>query len=142
MSDDKSLNQPEPSGEPSDYYVSAPVEIPTPEQMTVKLVPFHQVTKWDEARSDGQIWFSVLFALIGAILGILGEWFTSPQLEITRPSIVLTVVLIALGVPIFLMACCRYKRRADRIKKDMEETGVILSEIVERIRANQQRQTS
>ena len=115
-----------PSEKASEYYITAPVEIPTREQMTVKLVPMHLMTRLEEARSDEQFWGAVFWAVVGAILGVVCNWVTSDPIDITRPSLVVMAVFVAIGFLTFFGGVRKYQSRAQNIKSEVTQAGVNL----------------
>jgi hypothetical protein len=108
--------------------INAPVEVPTPEQMKVKLVPSHLLIWLEETRSDENRWSSVGWAFIGAILGIVINWITADQIQITRPA---AVVIIAFGIiaALAFFASHQYGRRAGAVRADIMSTGLKKSEM-------------
>lgn len=103
--------------------VYAPIEMPTPEQMKVKLVPSHLLNRMEETRSDETHWHSVAWAFVGAILGVIVNWATSSQIEITRPAIVVIATFAVVSILSFI-AAKRYSDRAKDIRTEMLNAGV------------------
>lgn len=126
MSEDTFHNQPAPSKKASEYYFTAPVEIPTREQMKVKLVPVHLVNRLEEARSDEHFWGAVFWAVMGAILGIICNWATSDPIKITRPSLVVMALFAAIGLLTFVGGVRKYQDRAKGIQLEVIQAGVTL----------------
>lgn len=65
---------------------SAPILIPSQDQLAVDLVPANLVYQLEEYRSDQMRWEAVMWAFIGAILGIIVNWITNDPIQITRIS--------------------------------------------------------
>jgi hypothetical protein len=107
--------------------VTAPVELPTQEQMKVKLVPLHLLTRFEESRSDEQYWGSVFWALFGTIAGAVIAWVTADPINITIPSIIVVGIVTVIAVIIF-MSYRKYKSRADDLRKEIASMGEIVSE--------------
>lgn len=122
MNDDQSLAQVEPSQRPSDYY--APVELPTPEQMKVRLVPSHLLTRLEETRSDENRWSNIAALFIGAALGFISDFAISGQ-KCSDLSLAAKVVLIVfvIGIAFAAMEYRRYRNRAEFAWKEMMEIG-------------------
>jgi len=121
MSDGTSHNHPVPSEKASEYYITAPVEIPTREQMTVKLVPLHLMTRLEEARSDGKFWGAVFWAVVGAFFGIVCNWVTSDPINITTCSLVVMAILVVVGSLTFFGGVRKYHSRAQSIKAEVTQ---------------------
>jgi hypothetical protein len=120
-------NEVAPTGDTDAFTVTAPVELPTQEQMKVKLVPLHLLTRFEEARSDEQYWGSVFWTLIGIILGAVIAWLASDPIRITIPSLVIVLIIVALAV-ITCQAFRKYKSRADYIRTEIAAMGEIVSD--------------
>jgi len=70
---------------------SAPVVLPSPEDITVYMVPLSDVQKYQDSISDAS-WASFFLALfIGGIMGILVNWVTS--LSINKLSLIFLAIL-------------------------------------------------
>ena len=124
MSDDKSLNQPEPSREPSDYYLTAPVEIPTPEQMKVKLVPSHLLTRLEETRSDETRWITIASTFGGALLGFIIDFAISGQkLSGISPAAIVVIIAFVIGLILAAIETWRHWSRAKLVRKEMMQIG-------------------
>jgi hypothetical protein len=67
--------------------LKAPIIFPTPEDLTVKLVPSHLLDQLEEYRTDETTVFLLIGVFFGAILGILVNWATNPQYHFTLISI-------------------------------------------------------
>jgi hypothetical protein len=78
--------------------LKAPILIPALDDLAVPLVPSDWVYRLEEYRSDETIAFILVGLFGGAILGILGNWATNPQFEITRISFILMLLFFLLGV--------------------------------------------
>lgn len=126
MSDGTSHNHLVPPEKAGEYYIVAPVEIPTPEQMTVKLVPLHLMTRLEVARSDGQFWGAVFWAVVGALFGIVCNWATSDPINITTCSLVVMAILVVVGSLTFFGGVRKYHSRAQSIKAEVTQAGVNL----------------
>lgn len=102
--------------------ITAPVEIPAPNQMKVKLVPSHLLKHMEETRADENQWYSVAWAFVGAILGVIVNWVTSNQIEITRPALVVMATFAIVSFLAFKTAR-RYANRAEIIRNEMMNSG-------------------
>lgn len=98
--------------------ISAPVSIPKREDMAVSLVPVDIVYRLEEYRSDQQYWESTMWALVGAILGVVVNWSTSEPLVISKMSVIILIMLLVFSF-ITLSSALKYRKRADRIKERM-----------------------
>jgi hypothetical protein len=98
--------------------ISAPVSIPKREDMTVSLVPADIVYRLEEYRSDQQHWESIMWTLVGAILGVLVNWATSDPLVVSKVSVIILVIFFVF-TSIALTSAIRYRRRAEKMKERM-----------------------
>jgi len=126
MGNNTSHNRSSLSEKDSEYYFTAPVEMPSREQMRVKLVPLHLVNRLEEARSDERFWGAVFWTVLGAILGIICNWVTSDPIIISRASLVVMAILIVVGVLSCWGGVSKYKARAESIKLEVTQAGVNL----------------
>lgn len=127
MSDLYLPNESAPTGDTGAFTVTAPVELPTQEQIKVKLVPLYLLTRFEEVRSDEQYWGSVFWTLLGTILGAVITWLASDPIRITIPSLVIVLIIAVLAVITFL-AFKKNKSRADNIRNEIASIGEIVSE--------------
>lgn len=103
--------------------ITAPVEIPTAEQMTVKLVPAHLLSRLEEARADESRWTSVGWAFIGSSLGVVTNWVTSEQTIVTRASLAVIVTFVIVSALAFV-AARQFSRRASNVREEMLSGGM------------------
>lgn len=80
--------------------LTAPIVMPTPEDMQIRLVPTHWLERLEEYRADEANAKAIALLFCGAILGILINWATSEQFIVTRFSVVLILLfgLLAAGL--------------------------------------------
>ncbi len=97
---------------------TAPIRLPSRESIAVQLGPLNLVDRLEEYQSDENLGHTLLGIFLGAVLGILGTWFTTPEVPISPFSIILIVVfiVIAIGIGIWLY---RIKRRKRNVKADI-----------------------
>ena len=77
-------------------HITAPVLLPSVELMSVRLVPTHMLERLEEYRSD-ESGYSLLTGLFGgATLGVIINWFTSQDINISPYSIILLITMIFL----------------------------------------------
>jgi len=117
-----------PTGDTDAFIITAPVELPTQEQMKVKLVPSHLLSRFDDARSDEQYWGSVFWTFIGAIMGAIITWATTDPITITVPSLIIVGLMGLFGF-LSYRAFSKYRARARRFKDEIEARGEILSDL-------------
>jgi uncharacterized ubiquitin-like protein YukD len=103
--------------------LTAPVELPTADQMKVKLVPSHLLSQLEETRSDENYWSSVGWAFLGAVLGVIVNWATAEQMAFTRSSLIIIIVLFISGALAFA-ASRRHANRARVIRSEMVKVGI------------------
>lgn len=99
--------------------LTAPVKLPSREAMTVNLGPLNIVDRMEEYQADENLGHTLFGLFAGAALGILVNWATGPNAEITGASLVLliTFAVIAAAVGIWL---CRIKKRKKNVKGEIE----------------------
>jgi hypothetical protein len=95
--------------------ISAPINIPDIEEMTVLLVQADVVSRLEEYRSDQQHWESIMWTLIGAVLGVLVNWVTSEPMVISKVSILVIVLFLVFSFIAFT-AAFKYRKRAEKMK--------------------------
>lgn len=98
--------------------LTAPVIMPTPEDMQIRLVPTHWLHRLEEYRADEGIALTAAGLFVGAILGILVNWATNEQFVVTRFSQVLMGLFAVLAVSLVLWVA-RTRRRATMIRDQM-----------------------
>ncbi|GAB4217089.1 MAG: hypothetical protein OHK0022_58980 [Roseiflexaceae bacterium] len=82
--------------------LTAPVEMPTPEDMRIQLIPTHWFDRLEEYRSDEALVFMFIGLFAGTIMGTLTNWFTSENFVITRfAGLFLFLILLLLVGSIF-----------------------------------------
>lgn len=96
--------------------LTARVVLPRQEHMDVQLVPSHSLERLDEYRSDENIAYLMIGVFAGSILGILSNWVTSENFTITRFSIILMGIVLALTVLCAVWAVV-IRNRANEVKK-------------------------
>ena len=73
------------------------VEIPDQKSLTVKLVPVTLINDLVQTRDDENRWEAIMWAFIGAVLGIVVNWLTATPIVITQASIILLAALILMA---------------------------------------------
>jgi len=73
--------------------LTAPVLLPSPQAIEVRLVASHSLDRLEEYRADESLYFLLIGLFGGAVLGILSNWFTNETLTMTRFSIVFIIFL-------------------------------------------------
>ncbi len=73
--------------------LTAPVLLPSPQDIEVRLVASHSLDRLEEYRADESLYFLLIGLFGGAVLGILSNWFTNETLTMTRFSIVFIIFL-------------------------------------------------
>lgn len=96
----------------------APVRAPEPESLAIGLVPSDIVYRLEEYRSDQMRWEAVMWAFIGAILGIIINWVTTEPISISRASVILLATFIIMAGVTWL-AVRDYRMRAERMRDAM-----------------------
>jgi hypothetical protein len=96
--------------------ISAPINIPDLEEMTVLLVQADIVHRLEEYRSDQQHWEAIMWTLVGAILGVLVNWITNEPIVISKIS-VLAIILFTIFACIALASVTKYRKRAETMKE-------------------------
>jgi hypothetical protein len=91
--------------------ISAPINIPDLEEMTILLVQADIVYRLEEYRSDQQYWEAVMCTLMGAILGIIINWVTNEPISISKISI-LAIILFSIFACIAFGSAIKYRNRA------------------------------
>lgn len=99
---------------------TAPIYIPSRESLAIGLVPIDLVYRLEEYRSDEKKWESILWAFIGAILGIATSWLTAENLQINNYSIILLIVFVVMATFSGVTAY-NYQKRAGEIKKKLNQ---------------------
>lgn len=100
--------------------MSAPVYVSTRDSLAIDLVPSDLVYKLEEYRSDEMRWSSIMWTLVGAVLGVIVNWATSDPMVISRASLVVFAILAMMAVFIWI-ATREYRRRADEAKRRIIE---------------------
>ena len=100
--------------------LSAPVYIPTKESLAIGLVPADTVYRLEEYRADQMRWEGIMWAFIGAVLGVIVNWVTSEPIIISRTSLIVIAVFVIMVI-ITMIASRDYKRRAESMKSRILE---------------------
>ena len=98
----------------------APVILPNQDNLAVLLVRADLIYQLEENRSDQRRWESVMYAFIGAILGIIVNWVTSETSIITRSSFMILGIFIFISI-IAGNAARIHCKRAERMKRSILE---------------------
>lgn len=96
--------------------LTAPISFPRREDMTVQLIDSSLLDRLEEYRSDETVAFLFVGAWLGAILGVLVNWYTAAEFVVTRESqVLLAILFILLGGSAFV--AFRLRRRAAMVKR-------------------------
>lgn len=76
--------------------LTAAVILPPEEALRVHLVTSNSLERLEEYRADVSRYYGLAGIFGGAVLGIIINWVTTPELTITRTSVILMVILAAL----------------------------------------------
>ncbi len=95
--------------------LTAPVRIPSPDSLTIGLVPSDLVYRLEEYRSDQRRWEALAWIFLGAALGIIVNWVTEDPIVISRSSLVFLVLFLVLAGLIGLISW-DFRRRAASTK--------------------------
>lgn len=93
--------------------IYAPVIVPAPEDLQVRLVSSTALERFEEYRAEESKWLGWLGIVSGALLGIIINWATGGILS--GESIVLLVVFAVICI-IFGITALKYKKRGDEIR--------------------------
>lgn len=107
---------PEAEGGGTRLNISAPINIPDLEEMTVLLVQADVVYRLEEYRSDQQHWEAIMWTLVGAILGVLVNWITNEPIVISKISI-LAIIMFSILACIAFASVVKYRKRAEKMKE-------------------------
>jgi len=101
--------------------LTAPVTIPSREEMAVRLVPLNSLDRLEEYRFETDFWLAMSGILVGAALGILVNLATGGDLTPAAWVLIVVLPLIAVGT---VSAALRYVRRGrwivNRLKGERE----------------------
>ena len=97
-------------------HITAPVDIPSQEDLRIHLVPLATVERLEEYRAERSNWHPVWGIFLGAILGIFINGVTGGQM--TLAAWVLVAAFLVMGGLAFGSAL-RYQRRGDRLREQM-----------------------
>lgn len=78
--------------------LTAPVMLPSQETLAVRLAPINLIERLEEYQTDENLAYILIGLFIGAIFGIICNWATSAPFQMSRPSIVLILLLIILAI--------------------------------------------
>ena len=102
-----------------DGRLQAPISLPSPRELEVKLVSITTVLAWKESSGDLSLALVPTSLFAGAALGVVVNWATGPDAPFSKVSF---FVLALFGVLAILSGiwCWRLKRRADAAWKRIE----------------------
>ena len=98
--------------------LKAKVKLPSPEDMTVRLVSFESLHRLNEYQSDQSILLLVTGALAGGILGVIVNWSTDALFTITKSSVGLLVILL-MGLCFMIYWSYILRKRANVLKQKL-----------------------
>jgi transcriptional regulator with XRE-family HTH domain len=93
--------------------ITAPVTLPSREDMEVRLVSSTALDHLEEYRAEENKWFSLLGVFIGSILGIFVNVFTGGQM---KAEAWILIVVFVLFVVLTGWTGLTYRRRGDRLR--------------------------
>lgn len=94
---------------------TAPVKIPGPEELTVRLVNVSQLQRLDELRGDVALLQTILFTIVGTVLGFVTNVFTSNQ-AMDRSAWIFLVLLLGASV-LFGVLTARASQRTMKLQR-------------------------
>lgn len=98
--------------------ITAPVELPSQEAMTVRLGPVNLIERLDEYHSDENLAHTLIGLFVGAILGIIADWFIKIPIQVTPFSVILIVILFLLTVSTIFWLI-RIRKRRNNIQRQI-----------------------
>lgn len=78
--------------------ITAPVKFPSQEQMTVQLGPINLIERLKEYQSDETLAHTIIGLFVGAVLGIMADWFTKTPFTINSFSVILIIILVVISI--------------------------------------------
>lgn len=97
---------------------TAPIYIPSRENLAIGLVPVDLVYRLEEHRSDEIKWQNILWVFIGSVLGMIINWVTAENFTVTKVSIIIGVVFIIMII-FSGSSAFTYHRRAEDMRKKL-----------------------
>lgn len=102
----------------SEINITAPVYFPPRDSLAINLVSTDLVYRLEEYRSDEKRFETILFTIIGAIIGVVVNWATTEPLMFSKTSIVI-IILLSIFAVLSGIAMRDYRSRANQIKTSM-----------------------
>ena len=104
---------------------SVPILVPEQEREPIILIRTDRLQLMEGYRSEQNKWFSIGWAFIGGVIGIVVNWITSENIVISKPSIILIFVFAAIGF-MSLFTARHFEKKAeiyigDYIKKKLSK---------------------
>jgi hypothetical protein len=107
---------------PSDSPLTAPIHMPSREDLTLNMLPANLIYKYDEYRSDESRMSAFFFTFLGAFLGVIINWVTSHPLVISIPSLIIEFIILI--VLIFSGGFTySFHKRAKETKSEIDRLG-------------------
>ena len=100
--------------------LTAPVMLPTAQQMQVRLVPSHQLDRLHEYQGDASIIFTFAGLFLGAVLGVFTNLQTGGKAGSSTGFFVVLFGVLAIATAVY-GALIKY--RAAQLRKDIESGG-------------------
>lgn len=100
---------------------SAPIKMPEKDALTVRLVPIHQLQRFDELRDDASLWQSIAWTAGGGLLGFVTNFLTAQAAptDIATYMVVGLLCLVAVGAG---RKHASVSRRLDHLRQKLFET--------------------
>lgn len=99
--------------------LTAPIRLPDPDEMEVKLVPIESIQRLEEYRADENKWNSWLGVFVGAIIAIIVNIVTGGQ---TKTETWILLVVFAFLCMLTGLSAYNYKKRADKLVAHLLKT--------------------
>lgn len=96
--------------------LQAEILLPPEEEMRVRLVPSDSLDRLEEYRSDENKAYLLIGIFSGAVLGILSNWVTADDFQVTRISVTLMLLFVTLATLAYSWAR-QSSQRASRIRQ-------------------------
>ena len=79
--------------------------------------------QYDEYRSDESTMAAFFYTILGAFLGVIINWVTSDPIIVSKPSIIIEIVLFVFLIVIGLFTY-RFNNRAKKKKSEIDNLAI------------------